>query len=68
MVKGDGESVKRFLSVSRFLHHRDVRRRIVGFHQDEGGDWVAELSCMHRQHVRHAGGQLAVPVRGFVDL
>jgi tellurite methyltransferase len=22
-------------------------------HQDEDGDWVAELSCLHNQHVRH---------------
>lgn len=28
-------------------------RRIAGFHQDDVGDWVAELSCLHRQHVRH---------------
>jgi hypothetical protein len=28
-------------------------RRITGFHQDEQGDWVAELECGHRQHVRH---------------
>lgn len=28
-------------------------RKIVGFHQDEEGDWVAELSCLHNQHVRH---------------
>lgn len=28
-------------------------RRIVGFHQDEAGDWVAELDCGHGQHVRH---------------
>jgi uncharacterized protein (DUF488 family) len=27
--------------------------RIVGYHQDEEGDWVAELSCGHHQHVRH---------------
>ena len=26
---------------------------IVGFHQDEENDWVAELSCGHQQHVRH---------------
>jgi hypothetical protein len=26
---------------------------IVGFHQDEVRDWVAELSCGHQQHVRH---------------
>ena len=30
-----------------------MRRRIVGFHQDEVGDWVAELECGHSQHVRH---------------
>ena len=28
-------------------------RRIAGFHQDELGDWVAELDCGHTQHVRH---------------
>jgi len=28
-------------------------RTIVGFHRDEEGDWVAELSCDHAQHVRH---------------
>jgi hypothetical protein len=26
---------------------------IVGYHQDEGGDWIAELACDHQQHVRH---------------
>ena len=26
---------------------------IVGFHQDESGDWVADLACGHGQHVRH---------------
>jgi hypothetical protein len=30
-----------------------VIRTIVGFHADEVGDWVAELSCGHAQHVRH---------------
>ena len=28
-------------------------RGIVGFHQDEQGDWVADLICGHGQHVRH---------------
>ena len=28
-------------------------RRIIGFHQDQEGDWVAELECGHNQHVRH---------------
>lgn len=30
-----------------------MRRPIVGYHLDEVGDWVAELSCGHGQHVRH---------------
>jgi tellurite methyltransferase len=30
-----------------------VIRTIDGFHQDEVDDWVAELSCLHNQHVRH---------------
>jgi|tagenome__1003787_1003787.scaffolds.fasta_scaffold20389677_1 hypothetical protein len=30
-----------------------MERAIVGYHQDEHGDWVAELACGHRQHVRH---------------
>lgn len=30
-----------------------MKRRIVGFHLDEAGDWVAELECGHGQHVRH---------------
>lgn len=30
-----------------------MKRRIVGFHQDALGDWVTELECGHRQHVRH---------------
>jgi tellurite methyltransferase len=30
-----------------------VRRSIVRFEQDANGDWVAELSCGHRQHIRH---------------
>jgi tellurite methyltransferase len=30
-----------------------MQRAIDGFHQDEVGDWVAELRCGHGQHVRH---------------
>jgi tellurite resistance-related uncharacterized protein len=30
-----------------------VHRAITGFHPDAEGDWVAELSCLHSQHVRH---------------
>jgi DNA-binding transcriptional ArsR family regulator len=28
-------------------------RAIIGFHQDEYGEWVADLACGHSQHVRH---------------
>ena len=28
-------------------------RQITGFHQDDAGGWVAELSCSHGQHIRH---------------
>jgi tellurite resistance-related uncharacterized protein len=30
-----------------------MHREIAGFHLDEEGDWVAELSCGHPQHTRH---------------
>lgn len=30
-----------------------MKQPITGFHQDEKGDWVAELQCGHTQHVRH---------------
>lgn len=30
-----------------------MMQRIVGFHQDEHGDWIADLACGHGQHVRH---------------
>ncbi len=40
------------------LHHAPhvlpIARAIVGFHRDPQGDWVAELACGHRQHVRHS--------------
>jgi hypothetical protein len=30
-----------------------MNRAIIGYHQDELNDWVAELTCGHNQHVRH---------------
>jgi tellurite resistance-related uncharacterized protein len=30
-----------------------VQRPVTGFHQDDEGDWVAELDCLHAQHARH---------------
>lgn len=28
-------------------------RKMIGFERDNEGDWVVELGCAHRQHVRH---------------
>ena len=30
-----------------------MKRKIIGFHQDEEGQWVADLACGHTQHMRH---------------
>jgi hypothetical protein len=30
-----------------------MERIIIGFHQDEHNDWVADLDCGHTRHVRH---------------
>jgi tellurite methyltransferase len=30
-----------------------VNRAIVAFREDDAGAWVADLSCLHAQHVRH---------------
>jgi hypothetical protein len=30
-----------------------MEQKIIDFHQDELGDWVADLACGHTQHVRH---------------
>lgn len=30
-----------------------MNSKIVGFHRDEVGGWVADLDCGHTQHVRH---------------
>jgi tellurite methyltransferase len=30
-----------------------MQRAITGFTTDDAGDWVAELTCGHPQHVRH---------------
>jgi hypothetical protein len=31
----------------------ETRRKIIAFHQDDAGDWIADLECGHSQHVRH---------------
>lgn len=30
-----------------------MQRKILAFHRDDQGHWVAELECGHNQHVRH---------------
>lgn len=30
-----------------------IPRRIISYHRDALGDWVADLECGHTQHVRH---------------
>ncbi|HEU4685175.1 MAG TPA: DUF3565 domain-containing protein [Nitrospira sp.] len=30
-----------------------MNQPIIGYHRDEHGDWVADLLCGHKQHVRH---------------
>ena len=37
----------------RHSYAETMERRISGFHRDDDGDWVAELECLHGQHVRH---------------
>lgn len=39
--------------MTRFSDRPALPRNIVGFHRDDEGHWVAELSCGHGQHVRH---------------
>ncbi|HGM5551036.1 DUF3565 domain-containing protein [Pseudomonas sp. JQ36] len=40
---------------SRESEHNPDKRvsTIAGFHQDDDGHWVVELSCGHTQHLRH---------------
>ncbi len=30
-----------------------MRQKIIGFHKDPHGDWVADLECGHARRVRH---------------
>ena len=30
-----------------------MQRAMTGFRRDDEGAWIAELSCLHRQHIRH---------------
>ena len=33
--------------------NRSCPKQITGYHLDDEGHWVAQLSCGHNQHVRH---------------
>lgn len=51
-IDSTGDSSSRQLrEIRRYSGHVD--RAITAFHRDEEGDWVADLSCGHCQHVRH---------------
>jgi hypothetical protein len=39
--------------MDRWEDARPRHRTIFAFHQDDQGDWVAELACGHTQHLRH---------------
>lgn len=43
------------LLLSRRSHFTSsfMQRKIVGFHEDSDGAWMADLECSHTQHVRH---------------
>src|SRR5690349_25044473 len=30
-----------------------MHRAMTGFRRDDDGDWIAELACLHSQHIRH---------------
>jgi hypothetical protein len=30
-----------------------MKQKIVGYHQDDEGHWVADLACGHQQHIYH---------------
>jgi hypothetical protein len=36
-----------------FLNNSKMEQKIIDFHRDGVGDWVADLACGHTQHVRH---------------
>jgi hypothetical protein len=38
---------------SRLRSSLYMKRKIIGFEQDENDDWRAKLECRHFQHVRH---------------
>ena len=40
-------------TATRSRHPGDVHRAMTGFRRDDDGAWVAQLSCLHSQHIRH---------------
>ena len=39
--------------ITGFWGRPSIPRKIVGYHTDDEGHWVADLECGHTQHVRH---------------
>jgi tRNA G46 methylase TrmB len=39
----------------------NMLQKIVGYHQDDEGHWVADLGCGHGQHVRHQPPMVSRP-------
>ena len=44
---------KQSAPAGRWRRERPMQQPIIGFDQDDLGDWRAILACGHRQHVRH---------------
>jgi len=42
-----------WIPVDRHSSRSGTPRKIVAFHQDAEGHWVADLECGHTRHVRH---------------
>jgi hypothetical protein len=38
-----------------------MRRKIVDYHRDDEGHWVADLECGHPQHARHQPPRMERP-------
>ncbi|QVM92250.1 DUF3565 domain-containing protein [Pseudomonas entomophila] len=48
-----GSVTKASSDCERAMDEQAPVSQILGFHQDEEGHWVADLSCGHTQHLRH---------------
>ncbi len=53
-AKKTGSGAEQFKRLKESAMREMTDRRIIGFHQDRRGQWIAELGCGHVQYVRHA--------------